>query len=57
MNNVSGLLLRQIQQHNPFPLRHAEAKGHFRNSPESLAESNTGSIQVMDSPLQEQGQP
>lgn len=26
MNNVSGLLLRQIQQHNPSQLRCAEAK-------------------------------
>ena len=60
MNNVSGLALRQIQQHNPFQLQYAEAKGdtvtvHFRNIQVSLAENNIGSIQVMDSPLQRGG--
>lgn len=57
ISNVSGLLPRQIQQHNPFRLQYVEAKGdtvtvHFRNIQVSVAESNTGSIQVMDSPLQ-----
>lgn len=57
MNNVSDLLQRQIQQHNPLQLQYAEAKGdtvtvHFKNIHLSLAESNMGSIQVKDSPSQ-----